>query len=102
MWKTIQYEDQIMTNRLCEEMFLAVWDILNFIVFWYFVVSSHWTLTQLGIDNKGKPDNASSKRKLIRWIQKTYKDIMENVDKEPEDRKTTLEELLLFNGEVWR
>ena len=28
------------------------------------------TLTQLGINTEGKPDIISSKRKLIRWIQK--------------------------------
>ena len=54
------------------------------------------TLTQLGINTKGKPDIVSNKRKLIRWIQKAYKDITGDVDKEPEKRKTTLQDSLLF------
>ena len=49
------------------------------------------TLTQLGINTEGKQDIVSNKRKLIRWIQKAYKDHMEDMDKEPEERKTTFE-----------
>ena len=44
------------------------------------------TLTQLGIKTEGKPDIVSNKRKLIKWIQKAYEDLMEDVDKEPEER----------------
>ena len=53
------------------------------------------TLTQLGINNEGKQD-ISNKRKLIRWIQKPYEDLMEDVDKESEQWKTTLQDLLFF------
>ena len=53
-------------------------------------------LTQLGINTEGKPDIVSNKRKLIRWIEKAYEDLMEDVDKEPEERKATLQDLLLF------
>ena len=54
------------------------------------------TLTQLGINTEGKSDIALSKRKLIRWIRKAYEDIMEDVNKEPEERKKVLQNLLLF------
>ena len=53
------------------------------------------TLAQLGINNEGKQD-ISNKRKLIRWIQKPYEDLMEDVDKESEQWKTTLQDLLFF------
>ena len=42
-------------------------------------------LTQLGINTEEKPDITSSNRKLIRWVQNAYEDLMENVDKQPED-----------------
>ena len=51
---------------------------------------------QLGVNTEGKPDFVSNKRKLIRWIQKACKDFMEDVDKEPEERKRTLQDLLFF------
>ena len=54
------------------------------------------TLTQLGINTEVNPDIVSNKRKLIRWIQKAYEDLMEDVDKEPEEWKTTLQDLLFF------
>ena len=54
------------------------------------------TLMQLGINTEGKPDIISSKRKLIRWIQKAYKGLMEDVDKQPEGRKTALQDLLFL------
>ena len=38
------------------------------------------TLAQLGLNTEGKPDIASNKRKLIRWMQKENEDIMEDVD----------------------
>lgn len=38
------------------------------------------TLAQLGLNTEGKPDTASNKRKLIRWMQKENEDIMEDVD----------------------
>ena len=43
------------------------------------------TLTQLGINTEGKSGIVSNKRKLIRWIQKAYEDLMGDVDKEPEE-----------------
>ena len=49
-------------------------------------------LTQLGINTEEKPDIVSNKKKLIRLTQKAYKDIMDGVDKEPEERKTTLQD----------
>ena len=49
------------------------------------------TLTQLGINTEGKQDIVSNKRKLIRWIQKAYEDHTEDMDEEPEVRKTTFE-----------
>ena len=54
------------------------------------------TLTQLGINTEGKPSIASNKIKLIRWIQKAYEDIMGGADKEPEEWKTALHDLLFF------
>ena len=57
-------------------------------------------LTQFGINTEGKPDILSNKRKLIRWIQKAYEDLMEDVDKEPEELKTILQNLVFFCGEV--
>ena len=53
-------------------------------------------LTQLGINTEEKPDIVSNKKKLIRLIQKAYEDIMDDVDKEPEERKTTLQDLRVF------
>ena len=61
------------------------------------------TLTQLGINTEGKQDIVSNKRKLIRWIQKAYEDHTEDMDEEPEVRKTTFEKKtqqdLLFSVE---
>ena len=54
------------------------------------------TLTQLGIKTEGKPDIVLNKRKLIKWIQKAYEDLMEDLDKEPEERKTSLQDFLFF------
>ena len=54
------------------------------------------TLAQLGINTEGKPDIISSKRKLIRWIQKAYEHLMEDVDKQPEERKTAFQNLPVF------
>ena len=51
------------------------------------------TLTQLGINTEGKPEIISSKKKVIRWIQKAYEDLMEVVDKQPEEWKTALQDL---------
>ena len=59
------------------------------------------TLTQLGINIEGKPDIVSNKRKLIRWKQKVYKDITEDVDKKPEVQKTTAR-FAVFYGKVQR
>ena len=59
------------------------------------------TLTQLGINIEGKPDIVSNKRKLIRWKQKVYKDITEDVDKKPEEQKTTAR-FAVFCGKVQR
>ena len=56
------------------------------------------TLMQLGIDTEGKPDIISGKRKLIRWIQKAYEDLMEDVDKQPDEQKAALQDLLF----LWR
>ena len=53
-------------------------------------------LTQLGINTEGKPDILSNNRKLIRWIQNSYDDLMEDADKEPEERKATLQDFLFF------
>ena len=53
-------------------------------------------LTQLGINTEEKPDIVSNKKKLIRLIQKAYKDIMDDVDKELEEQKTTLQDLRFF------
>ena len=53
-------------------------------------------LTQLGINTEEKPDIVSNKKKLIRLIQKAYEDVMDGVDKEPEERKTTLQDLRFF------
>ena len=47
------------------------------------------TLNQYQLNTEGKPDIVSNKRTLIRWLQKVYEDLMEGVDKEPEERKTT-------------
>ena len=58
------------------------------------------TLTQLGINTKGKRGIVLNKRKLIRWIQKAYEDLMEDMDKEPEERKATLQGLMFFCREV--
>ena len=33
---------------------------------------------------------------MIRWIQKAYEDLMEDVDKQPEEWKTALQDLLFF------
>ena len=54
------------------------------------------TLTQLGTNTERKQGIASNKIKLIRWIQKAYKDIMGDADKEPEEWKTTFHNLLFF------
>lgn len=54
------------------------------------------TLAPLGIKAEGKPDTVSNKWKLIKWMQNAYEDTMEDVDKEPEERKTTLQDLLFF------
>ena len=53
-------------------------------------------LTQLGINTEEKPDIVSNKKKLIRLIQKACEDIMDGKDKEPEERKTTLQDLRFF------
>ena len=57
------------------------------------------TLAQLGINTEGKPDTISNKRKLIRWIRKIYQDIMKDVDKKPEERKSTFARFAVFCGE---
>ena len=54
------------------------------------------TLTELGINTEGKPEIILSKKKVIRWIQKAYEDLMEDVDKQPEEWKTALQDLLFF------
>ena len=54
------------------------------------------TLTQLGINTEGKSDIISSKRNLIRWIKKPYKDLTEDVDKQSKERKTAFQDLLFF------
>ena len=59
------------------------------------------TLTQLGINTGGKPDIISNKRKLIKWTQKAYEYLMEDVSKELEERKTILQDLLFF-VEKWK
>ena len=63
------------------------------------------TLTPLGINAEGKPGTVSNKWKLIRWMQNAFEDTMEDVDKEPEERKTTLQDLLFFvekfDGNKW-
>ena len=53
-------------------------------------------LTQLGIDIEWKPGILSNKRKLIRWLQNSYDDLIEDADKGPEKRKATLQDLLFF------
>ena len=53
-------------------------------------------LTQLEIDIEWKPGILSNKRKLIRWLQNSYDDLIEDADKGPEKRKATLQDLLFF------
>ena len=56
------------------------------------------TLTQLEIITEGKPGIISSKKKLIRWIQRAYEHLMNDADKQPEERETALQDLLF----LWR
>ena len=53
-------------------------------------------MAQFGVNTEEKSDIVSNKKKLIRLIQKAYKDIMDDVDKELEEQKTTLQDLWFF------
>ena len=53
-------------------------------------------LTQLGISTEGKPDVIFNKRKLMRGIQKGYKDIMGDEGRDLEGKVKHLQDLLTF------
>ena len=53
-------------------------------------------LTQLAINTEGKPDVICNKRKLIRWIQKGYEDIMGDEERDLEVKVKHLLDLLNF------
>ena len=53
-------------------------------------------LTQLGINTEGKADVICNKRKLMRWIQKGYEDIIEDGERDLERKVKHLQDLLNF------
>ena len=53
-------------------------------------------LTQLFINTERKPDAICNKRKLIRWIQKGYEDVMGDEERDLEGKVQHLQDLLNF------
>ena len=53
-------------------------------------------LTLFGISTEGKPNVICNKRKLMRWIQKGYEDIMRGEERDLEAKVKHLHYYLLF------
>ena len=51
-------------------------------------------LTQLAINTEGKPDVICNKRKVMRWIQKSYENIMGEEKRDLEGKVKRLQDLL--------
>ena len=52
--------------------------------------------TRLGTNTEGKPDVICNKRKLIRWVQRAYEDIMGDEERDLEAKVNYLQDLLNF------